>query len=119
MRLILPGFHRLLDFVTIIAFALAPSVLSLSGFAATLAYLLACVHLALTVLSQFPGARARLVPLPLHGAVECLVGLVLLGLPWALGWTGAARAFYTAAGAVILIVWLLSDYRASKVEAAA
>jgi hypothetical protein len=118
MRLILPSLHRVLDFVTVIAFALAPAVLSLTGFAATLSYILACVHLALTAVTHFPGARVRLVPLPLHGAVECVVGLVLLGLPWAIGWTGVARSFYTAAGLVILVVWMLSDYRASKGEAA-
>ncbi|MGH7582754.1 MAG: hypothetical protein ACREL5_05970 [Gemmatimonadales bacterium] len=116
MRVILPRVHRLLDFVTIIAFALAPSVLSLSGFAAVLAYLLACVHLALTALTGFPGGPSHVVPLRLHGYIECLVGLVLLGLPWVLGWSGVARTFYVAAGLVILVVWGLSDYGASTRE---
>ena len=111
MRLIHPGLHRWLDFVTVVAFALAPSVLSLTGLAATLAYVLACVHLALTALTHFPGARVRLVPLSLHGVIECVVGLGLLVLPWVLGWTGVARMFYVAAGLVILVVWGLSDYK--------
>jgi hypothetical protein len=114
MRVIAAGPHRLLDLVTVIAFALAPSVLHLSGFAGTLAYLLAIVHLALTVLTRFPGARWGVVALSIHGATECLVGLVLVALPWALGWSGVARTFYVAAGLVILAVWWLSHYGATE-----
>ncbi|HEX4632468.1 MAG TPA: hypothetical protein VH163_01460 [Gemmatimonadales bacterium] len=118
MRVIPASLHRLLDFVTVIAFALAPSVLHLSGFAGTLAYLLAGVHFALTMVTQFPGARLHLVSLPLHGAIECLVGLVLVALPWVAGWSGTPRTFYVAAGVVILVVWVLSHYGASDRAAA-
>jgi len=47
MRVIAARLHQVLDFVTVGGFALAPSVLGLAGFAATLAYVLAVVHLAL------------------------------------------------------------------------
>src|SRR5579864_8892655 len=50
MRVIGAGLHRMLDFVTVVGFALAPTVLGLVGFAATLSYLLAAVHLVLTLL---------------------------------------------------------------------
>ena len=119
MRLIAAALHRALDFLTVAAFALAPSVLHLSGFAATLAYLLAAVHLGLTLLTQFPGAGARPVSLALHGVIECIVGLALVALPWALGWSGAARTFYIAAGVVILAVWAFSQYRVPASRAAA
>ncbi len=119
MRLIAAATHRVLDFVTVAAFALAPSVLHVSGLAATLSYVLAAVHLGLTLLTQFPGAGARPVSLPLHGVIECIVGLALVVLPWVLSWSGMARTFYIAAGVVILAVWTFSQYRATASQAAA
>lgn len=111
MRVIAAGPHRVLDFVTVAGFALAPSVLGLSGFAATLGYVLAAVHLALTLLTHFPGRAARPVSFALHGAIELVVGVALIALPWLVGWAGTARTFYVVAGAVILAVWALSAYR--------
>ena len=67
MRVITAGLHRVLDFVTVAGFAVAPSVLGLAGFAATLGYVLAAVHLALTLLTHFPGSAARPVSLPCMG----------------------------------------------------
>ena len=119
MRLIAARLHRLLDFVTVGGFALAPSVLGLAGFAATLAYVLAVVHLALTLLTHFPGRAARPVSLVLHGAIEGVVGLALLLLPWLVGWMGTARTFYLVAGLIILVVWALSAYRPATPSAAA
>lgn len=108
-----PTVHRQLDFVTVVAFAVAPFVLSLSGPAAWLAWALAAVHLLMTLATAFPGGPARPVPLPLHGGVELVVGIALLILPLAVGWSGAARWFYMGAGAVILVVRLASTYQAA------
>jgi hypothetical protein len=109
-----PTTHRQLDFVTVAAFALAPFVLSLSGPAAWLAWALAAVHLLMTLVTEFPGRPPRPVPLRLHGAVELVVGIVLLVLPLVVGWSGAARWFYMAAGVVILIVRTTSTYDVAR-----
>ena len=119
MRVITAGLHRVLDFATVAGFAVAPSVLGLAGLAATLGYVLAAVHLALTLLTRFPGSAARPVSLALHGAIEFAVGVALIVLPWLAGWGGTARMFYVVAGAVILGVWALSAYRVDTPSAAA
>ena len=119
MRLIPAALHHVLDFVTIVAFALAPTALGLSGFPAVLAWVLALVHLAMTLLTQFPPRTGRPLPLPLHGTVELAVGIALLALPLLLGWSGTPRTFYLAAGVVILLVWALSRYRVPAPRAAA
>ena len=119
MRIISVGLHRGLDFVTVVAFALAPVVLALTGLAATLAYVLAVVHLALTLLTHFPEGARRPVPLLLHGAIEAVVGVALIVLPWVVGWQGAPRTFYVAAGVVILAVWVGTGYRTANPPAAA
>lgn len=111
MRVIAARLHRIRDFVTVVGFALAPSVLRLAGLGATLAYVLAVVHLVLTLLTHFPDSPARPVSFLLHGAIEGVVGIALLLLPWLVGWSGTTRTFYVAAGVVILGVWVLSAYR--------
>ncbi len=117
MRLIHAGLHRILDFVTVFAFAAAPFILGLTGGASVLSYLLAGVHLVLTLLTQFRGDRG-LVPLKVHGAIEFLVGLALVVVPFVLVWVGVARAFYIVAGVVILLVWALSGYDKQLARAA-
>jgi hypothetical protein len=111
MRLIHPAFHRILDFVTVAAFAMAPTLLGLGGPAAVLAYVLAAVHLTMTLLTRFASDdRLPIVP-RLHGGVELAVGILLVPLPWLAGWHGPARGLYAGAGAVIFLVWLFTQYR--------
>ena len=111
MNILSPRIHRLLDVATVLLFALAPTLFSLAGTAAVLSYGLAVVHLGVTLATEFPGGPARPLPLPAHGVLELVVGVGLVAVPWVLGWTGAARAFYIAVGAIIMLVWALSRYR--------
>jgi hypothetical protein len=107
--------HALLDYVTVVGFALAPTLFSLSAAASVGAYALAVVHLLLTVITDFAGGAFRWVPLSLHGKIELAVALVLPLLAW-LGsniLNASDRVFFGAAGALILIVYLLSDYKPS------
>jgi hypothetical protein len=117
MRMITPAAHRALDFVTVIAFAAAPSVFGLSGVPALVSYVLASVHLVLTLLTKFSPNGSQPIALKLHGAVEMLVGPILLVAPFALGWEGTAKTFYLAAGAVIVAVWALSAYAGDHAHA--
>jgi len=49
-----PRIHGYLDYFTVIVFLLAPSLLSLSGVAGLLSYTLAIIHLAMTLVTDFP-----------------------------------------------------------------
>lgn len=109
MRSILsPRGHGVLDYVTVALFALAPTVLGLTGLAATLSYGLAVVHLAMTLLTAFPMGVVRRVSFPTHGAVELAVGSALV-LAGSFLFEGTARTFYLMMGVVILLVYLLTD----------
>jgi hypothetical protein len=105
-----PAAHRVLDFVTVLAFAAAPAALGLTGLPAFVSYALAVVHLVLTLLTRFSADGGQPVAFRVHGAVEMLVGPVLLAAPFLLGWQGVARTFFLAAGVVILAVWALTSY---------
>jgi hypothetical protein len=119
MRRIPASLHRILDFITITVFAAAPSSLGLTGLASTLSYVLAIVHLAMTLLTRFSPGEGKPVSWKLHGTVESVVGIALLCLPWLAGWSGTSQIFYMAAGAVILLVWALSSSGKETPRAAA
>jgi hypothetical protein len=110
MKIISPTQHGYLDYLTVALFLLAPSLLGLSGLAGTVAYLLAAIHLAMTLVTNFPLGVIKKLPFPIHGWVERGVGPALLLLPFVFGFTGTAEAFYMAMGIVIVLVGLLTDY---------
>lgn len=110
MKVIPASVHRSLDMVTVIALIAAPILLGMSGPAAIVSYALAAIHLAITLATKFPDTGHRPMPLRYHGAVELVVGIVLIILPWILNWSGVARAYYIVAGVILLIVWALSNY---------
>lgn len=120
MKVLTPRSHGILDYVTVIAFLLAPTIFDLSGLPATISYLLAVVHFMLTIITAFPLGLIKAIPFRIHGMIELAVSILLVLLPWLLGFTSvpAARNFYVTAGIVIFIVWLVTDY-ASDVEAVA
>ena len=111
-KVLSPLVHGALDYATVAAFALAPSLLGLDGTAAVLSYLLAAVHLLMTLATDFPLGAVRTVPFRLHGTVELIVGAILVVLALVLPET--ARLFFLAMGAAILLVWLLTDYTGQR-----
>ncbi len=111
MKIISDKIHGTLDYITVAVFALAPSVLGLTGTVALISYALAVIHLAMTVLTDMPLGIVKIIPLKLHALVELVVGPVLvvgaLALPMLFS---GGQAFFVVAGVAILAVWLLSSY---------
>ena len=113
MKFISPRIHAILDYVVVAAFLAGPSVLGFTGLPAQISHTLAGVHLLLTLCTAFPGGLVKLVPLYVHAIVEFIVAIVLIPLPWALDFAAepAVRYFYIGAGVVIILAWLLTDYK--------
>ncbi len=111
MGIISPSIHRVLDFVVVVLFAAAPTLFHLTGNTMYLAYALAVIHLALTLVTHFPGRAGGAVPFNVHGMIELVVGVVLVAAPLVRHWTYGARTFYLSVGVLILIVWALTRYR--------
>lgn len=121
MRILNPRIHGMLDYLTVIIFALAPSLLGMSKTPTMIAYTLAAVHLLLTLATAFPLGLVKLVPFTVQGAIELIVSVALLGTPWLFGFGGepAARMFYVVIGVVIFAVWLTTAYSATAESAPA
>src|ERR1700739_3396323 len=105
MKILGPTVHGMLDYLVVVGFALAPAVVGFSGPPATISHLLAIVHLGLTLATAFPLGLWKLVPLGVHGAIELVVSVVLVALPWLIGFSADTRAcaFYAGAGVAIFL----------------
>ncbi len=111
MKILSPKIHGYLDFLTVIFFAVAPTVLGFDGLPAYISYALAVIHLGLTLITAFPKGIIGIVPFSVHGGIELIVSIVLLMLPFILGFAETPRNFFVGIGVVIFVVWLLSNYR--------
>ncbi|ODS00091.1 hypothetical protein AUC68_02940 [Methyloceanibacter methanicus] len=114
MKIISDKMHAVLDYVTVAIFALAPTVIGLAGLPAMISYVLAAVHLAMTVVTDMPFSLVKLIPIKLHELVEAVVGPVLVVGALVLPWPLSARIFFGVMGAIIFVVWLLSSYGLSR-----
>ena len=120
MKLIAPGFHRTLDFAAVVVFAVAPLVMGLGGLGlpAVLCWAIALVHLIVTLLTRFPGRTAGTIALVAHGVIELAVSVFLIASSWLFGFApgSPARYFFVTAGAVLFLVWILTDYAGRGVQ---
>ena len=113
MKVVSPRIHGYFDFLTVVIFLLAPTLLELSELPAMLAYALAGVHLIVTLASDFPFGVIKFIPFTIHGWIERLVGPSLIALPFIFGFADeeAARNFYVAMGLIVIVLGLLTDYK--------
>src|SRR5258708_13883590 len=82
MRILGPVSHGVIDYLMVILIAAGPKVAGFSGRQAVFCYLLAAVHLLVTLITRSPLGVLKTLPLPLHGAIEIVVAVLLGILPW-------------------------------------
>lgn len=114
MKILSSTIHGYLDFLTVIIFAVAPTVFGFDGLPAYISYALAVIHLILTLITAFPKGIIGIVPFTIHGGIELIISIALIILPFILGFAETPRNFFIGIGIVIFIVWLLSDYKTNK-----
>jgi hypothetical protein len=119
MKIISGKAHAALDYLTVAIFALAPTVIGLTGISAILSYVLAVVHLSMTLVTDMPFSLVNILSIRLHALVELVVGPVLVIGGLLLELPTPARAFFVAMGVIIFAVWLLSGYARSTEQSEA
>lgn len=105
--------HGVIDYAAVIIFALGPTVTGFTGTQARICYVLAFVHLLLTLATRFPLGILKAISFPVHGAIELVVSILLLILPWIAGFSAGvqSRNFFVFMALIIFVVWLVTDYR--------
>ena len=113
MKFISPKLHGIIDFVVVLFLLASPMLFGMNGFLAIFTYALGLVHLALTLLTDFNAGLFKVISFPLHGAIECVVGIALIVLSFTLFKDAPiGKVFYLYFGIAVLLTWLFTDYKA-------
>jgi len=114
MKLLAPRPHGYIDYLAVIALALAPTLFGFAGVPAAICYILAVVQLTMSLLTAYPLGVVKLIPFPVHGGVELLTALFLIAAPWLFRFhvVDAARNFFIVSAIGLLLVYLVTNYRA-------
>ena len=112
MKFISPKIHGIIDYLVVVFLLASPSYFGFAGLLATFTYALGAVHLLLTVLTNSPLGLIKVIPLPVHGTIELLVGIVLIVLAYTLFKNQPdGELFYVIFGTVVLLTWLVTNYK--------
>lgn len=112
MKLLTPRIHGAIDYVVVFFLLLSPTIFGLSHYVSTLTYGLGCVHLILTLFTNFEYGFFKIIPLSIHGWIELTVSVILIAAPWLLGFSEnfVDRIFYMSFGVSVFATWLVTDY---------
>jgi hypothetical protein len=118
MKFINPKIHGIIDYLAVIFLLASPWYFGFTGILATFTYALAAVHLILTLLTDFSLGLVKAIPFQVHGAIELLVGVVLITLAYTVFKNEIiGKLYYVIFGTVILLTWLVTDYKGEVTQA--
>lgn len=114
MKILSPVAHGVIDIAFITVLGMAPIMFDLEPAVDTACFVMAGGYLLLTLMTDFRYGLLRVVPYPVHGWLDLITGVALLAAPFLFNFeTGSAeRNLAWALGAVSVITWLLTDWRA-------
>jgi hypothetical protein len=78
------------------------------------------VIVGLSMFTRYPLGVVKVVPFPVHSAGDYLATVLLLGAPWALGFSSSdtgLSAVYVGAGLAVLAVSLITNYQYGGAQA--
>lgn len=112
MKILNSKTHAVLDYVMIAALFVSPTLFGLPPVTNTVTYVLAGVHTLLTVITDFQADFVRSVPFRIHGVVELIVSIALVGIAFYLGNLEGtiSRIFYLGVAVAVFFTWLITDY---------
>lgn len=112
MRVLNAFSHGIIDYVLVVALALAPTLFQLDTVPALVAYVLAAVHLAVSLCTRYPLGILKRIRFSAHGVLELLVSILLVALPWLLGFDqdAVARSVFIGLGLLLFAIWVITDY---------
>lgn len=116
MKIISSKVHGILDYLTVIFLFAAPTLFKMEGNLCTFTYALGGIHLLLTALTNFEVGIFKVIPFRIHGVIELIVSVALIAVAF---WFKNNESelgfyFYLALAGVILIVFILTDFKGSS-----
>lgn len=108
--------HGAIDYLVVVFLFLSPTLFGLKDITTTFTYILAAIHLLLTISTKFEFGLVKLIPFKIHGVIELIVSIVLIGVAFYLGKLEGdlSRNFYLSFAIAVFITWLITDYKISS-----
>ena len=105
--------HGIIDYAVVLFLWLSPTLFSLPSLAANFTYLLGGIHLILTVLTNFEMGIIKVIPFKIHGLIELIVSIALVGVAFYLGRVegNLPQYFYLGFAAAVFATWAVTDYK--------
>lgn len=111
MQIISAKPHGVIDYLVVAFLLISPKLFGFTGLLANFTYAIAGVHFILTLLTNFNVGLFKVIPMPLHGLLELIVGIALIIVAFAVfNYTEAGMVFYSLFGGAVLMVWYFTDY---------
>jgi hypothetical protein len=113
MRLIGAVSHGIIDYLMVVILIAGPSFAGFTGRQEKYAYLLAAIMFTISVLTRYPLGVIRGLRFVLHGAVEFVLAILILILPWLANFSRGihSRNFFVFVALIMLAIWLMTDFR--------
>jgi hypothetical protein len=107
-----------MDYLAVTLLLLAPSFFDFAGAPASICYALALVQLGMSLVTAYPLGLAKLLPFTIHGGIELVASIFLVAAPWLFNFADdhAARNFFVIAGAGLLLLYAITDYKAADLH---
>jgi len=104
--------HGIIDYLVVLFLLASPTLFNLPHTTGLFTYGLAVVHLLLTVTTNFQYGLVKLIPLRIHGMIELIVSIALVGMAFFLGSIDGtiAQIYYLAFAVAVFVTWLVTDY---------
>ncbi len=112
--------HGAVDYGVVLFLLLSPSIFELPDITSKFTYAVAAIHFFLTITTNFEFGVFKIIPFKIHGIIELIVSLALVGAAFYLGNLEGdlARNFYLAFALAVFLTWLLTNYNSvSKIKA--
>jgi hypothetical protein len=108
--------HGIIDYGVVIFLWLSPTFFGLPQITALFTYILGGVHLALTILTDFEMGLLKIVPLKVHGWIELIVSIILVGVAFYLDTLEGliAKYFYLGFALAVFVTYIFSDYKLTE-----
>src|SRR4030095_1803314 len=118
MKKLSPWVHGILDYFTVLFLLCSPSLFDMQTNGSVFTYVLAIVHLILTVLTDFPPGVFKIIPLKLHGLIEIVVsiGLIVVAIWFRNSGDNVSFYYYLIFAIILFIVWTTSEYKSVRRE---
>src|SRR5471030_1838236 len=94
MKFISPKIHGIIDYLVVVFLLASPTIFGFTGLLTNFTYALGAVHLLLTILTKYSVGLVKVIPFPVHGAIEFLVGVLLIVLAYTLFKNDATGKLY-------------------------